>query len=423
MFVDVARIFVKAGKGGNGSVSFHREKYVPAGGPDGGDGGKGGNIVIKVDNNMSTLMDFRYKKKYVAQNGQDGAGKKCFGKDGEDIVIKVPLGTIVRDADSNAIMHDMIDEEPFVVARGGNGGWGNTHFATATRQAPRFAKNGMPGEEKTIILEMKMIADVGLIGFPNVGKSTLLSVISAARPKVANYHFTTLQPNLGVVFIGEGSSFVVADIPGLIEGASEGAGLGHDFLRHIERCRLLVHLVDASGSEGRDPINDITTINLELASFNQDLASRKQIIVANKTDILQDPSVLETIKRYASEHDFGYAEISAATHSGVNDLLNLIWEELKTLPPIRTYEPEYIESDKGRTLDKTIHITKEDNVYYVTGEWIKYMIESTNFNDYESKRFLEKQLRESGLYDMLVQEGIRDGDTVSIYEMEFDYVD
>ena len=285
-FVDKVTIQVRAGDGGAGAVAFHREKYVAAGGPDGGDGGRGGNIVFTVDDHMSTLMDFRYKRKFVAGNGQPGQGKRCSGKDGESIVLKVPRGTVLRDADSGAIMHDMSSGEDYVACRGGRGGWGNKHFATPTRQVPRFAKPGLPGESHTITLELKLLADVGLVGFPNVGKSTLLSVVSNAHPKIANYHFTTLFPNLGVVYVDEGVSFVLADIPGIIEGASDGAGLGHDFLRHIDRCRLLIHLVDVSGSEGRDPVEDFEAINAELAQYNADLASRPQLVAANKLSLI-----------------------------------------------------------------------------------------------------------------------------------------
>jgi len=289
-FIDKARITVRAGNGGNGAVAFHREKYIAAGGPDGGDGGDGGSIIVRVDDNMSTLMDFRYKRKYVAANGVDGQGGRKSGKDGQSLTIRVPRGTLIRDAETGEIIKDMSDDQPFVLCKGGRGGWGNQHFATPTRQVPRFAKAGLPGESHDVVLELKLLADVGLVGFPNVGKSTLLSVVSKAHPKIANYHFTTLYPNLGVVYVDEGVSFVMADIPGIIEGASEGAGLGHDFLRHIDRCRLLVHLVDVSGSEGRDPIADFDAINQELRQYSPELADRPQIVVANKTDLLADPA-------------------------------------------------------------------------------------------------------------------------------------
>ena len=321
-FVDTAKITVKAGNGGNGCVSFHREKYVAAGGPDGGDGGNGGNIILQVDDNLSTLMDFRYKRKYVAENGVDGMGQRKSGKDGKSLTIRVPRGTLVRDAETGEIIKDMSDSEPYILCRGGKGGWGNTHFATPTRQAPRFAKSGLPGESLDVVLELKLLADVVLIGFPNVGKSTLLSVVSRAQPKIANYHFTTLFPNLGVVYVEEGVSFVMADIPGIIEGASEGAGLGHDFLRHIDRCRLLVHVVDVSGSEGRDPVEDFDAINAELKQYSPDLAERPQIVAANKVDILPpDSDNLERLRTHVEALGYTLLEISAAAHQGTRELV------------------------------------------------------------------------------------------------------
>ena len=344
MFIDVAKIKIASGKGGDGKVSFHREKYVASGGPDGGDGGRGGSVIFQVDDNLSTLLDFRYKKKYVAANGENGMGKRMKGKDGANLVIRVPRGTIIRDRQTGQVIQDLSGDEPFVVAKGGNGGWGNTHFATPTRQTPRFAKPGQPGVEMEITLELKLLADVGLVGFPNVGKSTLLSVVSAARPKIANYHFTTLIPNLGVVRVAEEQSFVMADIPGIIEGAAEGAGLGHDFLRHIDRCRLLLHLVDAAGSEGRDPLEDVETINRELAGYSEFLASRPQIIVANKTDLLgENREPVEKLRQYAREHDFGFLELSAATGQGVQELIHKTWEMLQELPPVFIYEPEFVQ--------------------------------------------------------------------------------
>ena len=356
MFIDIAKIKIVSGKGGDGKVGFHREKYVAAGGPDGGDGGRGGSVIFKVDDNLSTLLDFRYKKKYVAAPGEPGGGKRCKGKDGADLVIRVPRGTIIRDQKTGQVMKDMSDNEPYVAAKGGNGGWGNTHFATPTRQAPRFAKPGLPGVERDIVLELKLLADVGLVGFPNVGKSTLLSMASAARPKIANYHFTTLVPNLGVVSVGEEQNFVMADIPGIIEGASEGAGLGHDFLRHIDRCRLLLHLVDAAGSEGRDPIDDIEKINAELAGYSEFLAARPQIIVANKTDLLgEDREPVEKLRKYAEEHGFLFAELSAATNQGVRELMNLTWHELQQLPPVFVYEPEFVETGSSRHRERLDH--------------------------------------------------------------------
>ena len=344
MFVDKATITVIAGRGGDGAVSFHREKYIAAGGPDGGDGGKGGDVILVADDNMSTLMDFKYKRKYTAGNGGNGAGRMCTGRDGENLYLKVPRGTLVIDKETGAVIQDMSEVDSFVIARGGRGGWGNKRFATPTRQAPRFAKPGLPGQEREIILELKLLADVGLVGFPNVGKSTLLSVVSKANPKIANYHFTTLYPNLGVVYVGEGNSFVMADIPGLIEGASEGTGLGHDFLRHIERCRLIVHIVDVSGSEGRDPVEDFETINAELISYSPELLSRPQIVVGNKIDIVQDPHCRKSSKPML-RRGYRYFEISAAAHKGTRELVLVIAEELH-LPPVRVFRSEYVEPEQ-----------------------------------------------------------------------------
>ena len=420
-FVDKARITVKAGNGGNGCVSFHREKYIAAGGPDGGDGGNGGHIILQVDDNLSTLMDFRYKRKYVAENGVDGAGQRKSGKDGKSLTIRVPRGTLVRDAETNEIIKDMSDSEPYILCRGGKGGWGNTHFATPTRQAPRFAKSGLPGESHDVVLELKLLADVGLVGFPNVGKSTLLSVVSKARPKIANYHFTTLFPNLGVVYVDEGVSFVMADIPGIIEGASEGAGLGHDFLRHIDRCRLLVHVVDVSGSEGRDPVADFDAINLELTQYNESLASRPQIVVANKADIMTDDSLLETLKTHVEALGYPLFTISAAAQQGVRELVYAIANKLRELPPVAVYEPEYVKRPPQVDTSSPVEITVEDGVYLVEGPWLQRLISNTNFGDYESRLWFDKMLRESGLFDRLEAMGIQDGDLVSMYDLEFEY--
>ncbi len=422
MFVDKVKIYVKAGNGGNGAVAFHREKYVAAGGPDGGDGGKGGNIVLRVNDNLSTLMDFRYKRKYTASPGQDGQGARCSGKRGEDLVIQVPRGTVVRDAATNEVIKDMSDDADFVLCKGGRGGWGNKHFATPTRQVPRFAKSGLPGEEHEVILELKLLADVGLVGFPNVGKSTLLSVTSNACPKIANYHFTTLYPNLGVIYVDEGVSFIMADIPGIIEGAAEGAGLGHDFLRHIDRCRLLVHIVDASGCEDRDPIEDFEKINTELREYSEDLASRPMIVAANKCDLIPEGSDnLERLRRYVTERGYPFYEISAATTQGTKPLMRTIAAKLRELPPVIVYEPEYVKplAEAGEASDLSIeHI---DDLWIVSGKWLQQLIGDINFADYESRMYFDRQLRKSGLFERLEEMGIEDGDTVSIYDFEFDY--
>ena len=420
-FVDTAKITVKAGNGGNGCVSFHREKYIAAGGPDGGDGGNGGNIILQVDDNLSTLMDFRYKRKYVAENGVDGMGQRKSGKDGKSLTIRVPRGTLVRDAETGEIIKDMSDSEPYILCRGGKGGWGNTHFATPTRQAPRFAKSGLPGESLDVVLELKLLADVGLIGFPNVGKSTLLSVVSRAQPKIANYHFTTLFPNLGVVYVEDGVSFVMADIPGIIEGASEGAGLGHDFLRHIDRCRLLVHVVDVSGSEGRDPVADFDAINAELKQYSPELAQRPQIVAANKVDILADDSLLEALRSHVEALGYPLLTISAAAHQGTRELVFAIANRLRELPPVAVYQPEYVKRPPKVDMTQPLDITVEDGVYLVEGPWLQRLIANTNFGDYESRLWFDRMLRESGLFDRLEAMGIRDGDLVSMYNLEFEY--
>ena len=419
MFVDVAKIRIKAGKGGDGCIGFHREKYIAAGGPDGGDGGKGGDVVFVVDNHMATLLDFRYKKKYVAANGEPGGTKRCFGKDGADIIIKVPRGTLIKDGETGALIHDMSDDKPFVAARGGRGGWGNAHFATPTRQAPRFAKPGQEGDERFIILELKLIADVGLIGFPNVGKSTLLSMISAARPKIANYHFTTLAPNLGVVFVAEGSSFVCADIPGIIEGAAEGAGLGHDFLRHIERCRL-----DVAGSEGRDPVEDLITINSELQQYSETLSKRPQIIVANKCDILDPESDnLQRLQAKADELGYQLFQMSAAANQGVRELVYHVWHELEKLPPVEVFEAEMTLDEPVLNPERDIQITRgDDAVFYVSGAWVEKIVGSVNFGEYESRMYFERTLRKAGVFDMLEARGIKEKDTVDVLGIQFEYV-
>ena len=422
MFIDVANIKIISGKGGDGKVSFHREKYVASGGPDGGDGGKGGSVVFKVDDNLSTLLDFRYKRKYVAPNGENGMSKRMKGKDGANLVIRVPRGTIIRDRSTGQVIKDLSDDEPFVAAKGGNGGWGNTHFATPTRQAPRFCKPGLPGVEMEITLELKLLADVGLLGFPNVGKSTLLSMVSAARPKIANYHFTTLVPNLGVVRVADEQSFVMADIPGIIEGAAEGAGLGHDFLRHIDRCRLLLHLVDAAGSEGRDPIEDIEAINTELVEYSEFLAARPQVIVANKTDLLgDDREPVERLRAYAEEHGFEFLEISAATNQGVQELIHKTWSLLQDLPPVFVYEPEFVPVEQQVT-EKDITVEKVEDYYVVGGAWVEKLMGSVNTEDYESRMYMDRMLKNAGVYDRLEAMGVQEGDFVVIGDLEFEYV-
>ncbi len=422
MFVDIAKIKIKAGNGGNGAVTFRREKYVAAGGPDGGDGGKGGNIVFKVDDNLSTLADFRYKRKYVAQNGENGSGGRKNGRGGEDLIIKVPRGTIIREVESGAVMADMSDIDEFIAAKGGKGGWGNPHFATPTRQVPRFAKSGIPGEEWEVTLELKLLADVGLLGFPNVGKSTLVSVVSQAKPIIANYHFTTLTPVLGVVSLGEGSSFVMADIPGLIEGAGDGVGLGHEFLRHVDRCRLLVHIVDAAGSEGRDPIEDFEIINKELEKFDPELAKRPQIVAANKIDLASDEQ-LENLRNYFEGKGYEFHTICAPITEGTSELISAVWNKLQTLPPIKKYEAEVIPLEMfEKQNDKGFTIRVEDDVYFVEAPWLLKILQRTDLDDYESLQYFQRILISSGIIDALRERGICEGDTVSIYDLEFDFV-
>ena len=423
-FVDKVTIQVRSGDGGAGAVSFHREKYVAAGGPDGGDGGRGGSIIFTVDEHMSTLMDFRYKRKFTAENGQPGQGKRCSGKDGASIVLKVPRGTVLRDADSGAIMHDMSSGEDYVACRGGRGGWGNKHFATPTRQVPRFAKPGLPGEAHTITLELKLLADVGLVGFPNVGKSTLLSVVSNAHPKIANYHFTTLFPNLGVVYVDEGVSFVLADIPGIIEGASGGAGLGHDFLRHIDRCRLLIHLVDVSGSEGRDPVEDFEAINAELEQYNPELASRPQLVAANKCDLLEPGSDnLERLRAHVEAKGCRFFELSAASTVGTRELMRAAAGELAHLPPVTVYEPDYVPPEPEIGTAEDVVIRHDGDMWIVEGDWLARLVASVNFSDYESRMYFDRCLRTAGIFERMEELGVQNGDTVSMYDIEFEYQD
>ena len=425
MFVDNVKIYIKAGDGGNGAVSFRREKYVAAGGPDGGDGGHGGNVVFRVDEGSNTLLAFRYKHKFVAGRGGDGKGAKFHGATAEDLIILVPPGTLIRNASDGRILHDMSENEgaDYVACRGGRGGWGNRHFATPTRQVPMFAKNGTEGEEKEVILELKMLADVGIIGYPSVGKSSILSRISAAKPKIADYHFTTLSPNLGVVRTGGESGFVAADIPGLIEGASEGAGLGHAFLRHVDRCRLLLHVVDISCFEGRDPVEDLKTINQELARYSPELAERPQIILANKTDALDREVVdVAAFEDYVKSLDCPLFYVSAATGENLDTVVTFVAERLRELPPMRIYEGERAEEDAYTGGGKETVIRRENNTYHVEGEWLKNLMGQINFSDYESLNFFQRVLEKSGVFAELEKKGCRDGDTVSLYGFEFEYV-
>lgn len=423
MFIDSAKIYVKAGNGGNGMVSFHREKYIAAGGPDGGDGAKGGDVIFVVDEGMNTLIDFRYKKHFKAEPGQDGGPSNCSGKGGEDLIIKVPLGTMVKDENTGIVLVDLIKPgQTCVIAKGGKGGKGNQHFATPTRQVPNFAKSGDPGEERNLILEMKMIADVGLIGYPNVGKSTILSMVSAAKPKIANYHFTTLVPNLGVVKIDQGKSFVIADIPGLIEGAHEGVGLGHEFLRHIERTKLMVHVVDVSGAEGRDPLEDFDTINSELKKYNALLASRPQIVVGNKMDIPGSEENFERFKKEIERRGYKVFGISAATNKGLKELMYYVSDTLSTLPDTilleESQEDEVIYTAKE---DRPFEIHIEDGVYIVDGDWVRKVLGSTNITNYESLQYFQRALKKKGVIAALEEMGIEEGDTVRILDTEFDY--
>lgn len=423
MFVDIAKIHLKAGNGGNGAVSFHREKYVAAGGPDGGDGGRGGDIIFQVDDNLSTLADFRYKRKYTAETGENGKTDRCTGKSAPSLLIKVPRGTVVKETETGRIIADLSDEKPVVIAKGGNGGWGNQHFATSTRQIPRFAKNGNPGEEIDVTLELKLLADVGLIGFPNVGKSTFLSVVSEAKPNIANYHFTTLTPVLGVIRMGEGSSFVMADIPGLIEGASEGVGLGHEFLRHVERCRMLIHVIDISGSEGRDPIDDFEKINAELSAFSEELTTRPQVVVGNKCDLCEEEEIAKYAK-YFEEKGYKFFPAMAAISEGTQDVINYVAAELAKLPAIKVYEAEpKPQFDVNAPKKRTFNIRVCDDVYFVEdAPWIMDIMNEVNPEDYESLQYFERVMRQTGIIDALRAAGVQEGDTVSVYDVEFEYM-
>ena len=424
MFVDKAKLYIKAGNGGNGAVAFRREIYVPAGGPAGGDGGKGGNVIIIADSNLRTLMDYRYKSKYVAEPGEDGKGSNMFGKHGEDLYLRVPVGTIIKDEETGLVMADLKnDGDEIIAAKGGYGGKGNTHFKTSVRQAPGFAKAGKDGEEKNIILELRLIADVGLIGFPNVGKSTFLSIISKAKPKIANYHFTTLTPNLGVTKLKNGDSFVVADIPGIIEGANEGIGLGHDFLRHIERTKVLVHIVDISGIEGRDPLDDFEKINTELKKYNEKLSSRPQIVVANKMDILDDIDIYNNFKSELENRGYKVYSMSAATLSGVDEILNTISQMLKDAEEVDLFDEEDI-YDETKVISQNIDeikVYKENDIFIVEGNRLEKLLYSVDFEDMESIRYFQSIMEKTGVFDKLRSIGVQDGDTVRIYDLEFEY--
>lgn len=419
MFIDVAKIELKAGKGGDGSVAFRREKYEPSGGPAGGDGGDGGSIIIVGDKDIKTLMDYSYRSIYKAENGGDGRNKKQFGKKGEDLILKVPVGTLVKDYDTDTVIYDVKhDKEEFVICKGGKGGKGNVHFKSSIRQAPRFAEPGEKGEEKTIKLELKLLADVGLIGLPNVGKSTLLSIMSNARPKIANYHFTTLEPNLGVCKVGE-KSFVLADIPGLIEGASEGLGLGHDFLKHIERTKILVHVLDISGSEGRNPIEDFELINSELSSYNIKLNDKKMLVVLNKTDLGAEENIKEFREKYSDKVD-EIVEISAATTENVDKLMYLIADTLDSIEDdYSTLDEQYVYFEEEKEPD--FKVRKENENYIVEGPLIENLIYRTNFEVYESVNHLQKVLEDKGVIQQLKDLGIQDGDNVVIGDVEFDF--
>ncbi len=426
MFIDNIKVYLKAGDGGDGAVAFHREKYVSAGGPDGGDGGKGGNIVFKVDTGANTLLAFRYKRKFVAENGENGKGGKKHGKSGADVVIPVPPGTLIKDAESGRIIFDMASADEYVVCKGGRGGWGNRHFATPTRQIPRFAKSGTKGEEREVLLELKMLAEVGLVGFPNVGKSSILSRISSAKPKIANYHFTTLSPNLGVVSTGEGRGFLAADIPGLIEGASEGLGLGHAFLRHVDRCRLLLHVVDISAQDGRDPTDDMIKIDSELERYSPQLAERPQIVVANKMDaVLVEEEHVQRFLEYCKQHSRKVICVSAVTGEGLDELVRATAEKLEELPPVTVYAPEYVpEDDVQVTPEQMMETTvrKEDGKFVVEGQWLFNFMGKINFSDYESLNFFQRILVKNGVIAKLREAGVEEGDTVSIYDFEFDFL-
>lgn len=426
MFADRAKIYIRSGKGGDGHVSFRRELYVPNGGPDGGDGGRGGDVIFEVDEGLNTLQDFRHRRKYTAKDGEPGGKRRCHGKDAEDIILRVPEGTVVREAESGKVIADMSGENRRqIILKGGRGGLGNQHFATATMQIPKYAQPGRPSQELWVNLELKVIADVGLVGFPNVGKSTLLSRVTNAQPKIANYHFTTLNPNLGVVDLEDANGFVIADIPGLIEGASEGVGLGHEFLRHIERTRLIIHVVDAAGSEGRDPVEDIHKINAELMAYNEEVARRPQVIAANKTDLIYSGEEENPVDRLRAEFEpegIRVFPISGVTGAGIRELLYYVSEELKKLPdePI-VFEQEYFPKEELIYIDLPYTVEKEDGIYVVEGPKIEKMLGYTNLDSEKGFAFFQKFLKDTGILDELESAGIQEGDTVRMYGLQFDY--
>lgn len=426
MFTDYTKIVIKSGDGGNGAATFRREKYVAAGGPDGGDGGNGGNVYFQVDKDKNTLIDFRYNKKFKAKNGENGSGSHCNGKYGEDLYIKVPIGTVVKDAETGKVIADLSEpNQKKLILRGGRGGRGNSHFATATRQAPRFSEDGEKGEEKEIILELKLLADVGLLGFPNVGKSTFLATVTDAKPKIANYHFTTIVPNLGVVKTKDGNGFVIADIPGIIEGASEGVGLGIQFLRHVERTRLLLHFLDVSGQEGRNPVEDFYTINQELKKYSEKLSTRKQIIVANKIDVIDEANSeeLKEVEKLAEKEGLKLFKISAATKQGVQELVDYVSETLKTLPKEDLIDIEdkvvYTLEDKQQDWE----IKEQDGVFIVTGKAVQRLMGRVNIEDNESMYYLQKSLKSMGIEDKLREMGVKEGDTVILDDWELEWYD
>ncbi|NSW90598.1 MAG: GTPase ObgE [Firmicutes bacterium] len=424
MFIDRAKIYIKAGDGGDGAVSFRREKYVPAGGPDGGDGGKGGDVIFMVDESIRTLIDFKYKKHYKAESGKNGSGSNCTGRSGEDLIIRVPPGTIIKDETTGKILADLIKPgESFIAAKGGKGGKGNQHFATPTRQAPKFAKKGEPGEERWIIIELKLLADVGLIGYPNVGKSTLLSSVSAARPKIADYPFTTVTPNLGVVDLGIENSFVLADIPGLIEGAHMGAGLGHEFLKHIERTKLLIHLVDVAAVEGRNPVEDFEIINKELAGYSVKLSEKPQIVAANKIDLPEGEKNLQSFIKAIENKGYKVFPISAATGKGVRELMLYTAELLQKLPEIKLVENKGEVVYEIKEEEPSFTIKVENGIYIVEGEGIKKILGSVNLNNFDSLQYFQRAIKRAGIIEALKDLGIKEGDTVKMYDLEFDYIE